>query len=96
MPGDLGWNELEANRHRCECHLMSELMPIIRRARRPLMDPDYRVSAPLKVEPSATVEAPALPPPIETEANGHELTPEQAEPNRPTGQRQNGSRSARK
>jgi hypothetical protein len=96
MPGYFGWNELETNRHRGECDLMTELMPIIRRARRPLIDPDYRVSAPLKVEPSGTVEAPALPPPMEPEPLRNELSREQTEPTRPTEQRQNGSRSARK
>jgi hypothetical protein len=75
---------------------MSELMPIIRRARRPLIDPDYRVSAPPKVEPTATVEPPVLPPSMESEPVRNELSPEQAEPNRPTAQRQNGARSARK
>jgi hypothetical protein len=95
MPGDFGRNQLEANSDWRERNLMTGLMPIIRRARRPLIDADYRISEPPKVELSATIEAPALPPPL-NETKPDELTSDEAQPDRRTGQRQSGPRTARK
>jgi hypothetical protein len=72
---------------------MNGLMPIVRRPRRPLIDPNYRAVTPAVVE-SPAVEAPPEPVPLVTETKPDESTTTKSRP-RGGAKKGEGSRSAR-